>query len=29
MSKPNYFEDMEVGSFEEFGSYEVSSGGNY
>ena len=25
MSKPNYFEDIEVGSFEEFGNYEVSA----
>ena len=25
MSKPNYFEDIEVGSFEEFGNYEVTS----
>ena len=25
MSKPNFFEDIEVGSVEEFGSYEVSA----
>ena len=25
MSKPNFFEDIEVGSVEEFGGYEVSA----